>query len=55
MTHLAFELSMALLASLWVLLTALLASLRVLSVVLLCLLGFSWLLSDDLEALFATD
>ena len=41
MTHLAFEISMALLASFWVLLGALLASLRVLLVAPRCLLGLS--------------
>ena len=55
MTHFAFELSMALLASFWVFLGALLASFRVLLVAPRCLLGLSWPPLDALEALFATD
>ena len=55
MTHFAFELSMALLASFWVVLGALLASFRVLLVAPRCLLGLSWPPLDALEALFATD
>ena len=55
LSKIALELSMARLASFWVVLRALLASFRVLLVAPRCLLGLSWLPLDALEALFATD